>query len=93
MRFITHKKDNKYQVERMYLTEGGDMVEVWLANKIRRKLKNTEDNILFLVKDLKSPPEGNNELPLKGTLFPEKFSQIKAPLPWQYGWYKYDSNR
>ncbi len=70
MRFITHKKDNKYQVERIYLTENGDMVEMWLANKIRRKLKNTVDDLLFSVKDLKTPPVGDSELPLKGTLFP-----------------------
>lgn len=43
MRFITHKKDNKYQIERIYLIEGGDQVEIWLGNKIRRKLKNTVD--------------------------------------------------
>lgn len=70
MRFITHKKDNKYQIERIYLTEGGDQVEIWLANKIRRKLKDTVDEIMFQVKDLKTPPAGDNELPLKGTLFP-----------------------
>ena len=60
MRYITHKKDNKYQIERIYLTEGGDLIEIWLANKIRRKLKNTEDDILFQVKDLKTPPTGDN---------------------------------
>jgi hypothetical protein len=46
------------------------MAEFWLANKIRRKLKNTEDDIMFSIKDLKTPPVGSNELPLKGTLFP-----------------------
>lgn len=46
------------------------MAEFWLANKIRRKLKNTEDDILLQIRDLKTPPVGDNELPLKGTLFP-----------------------
>ncbi len=70
MRLITHKKDNKYQIERIYLVENGQMLEVWLANKIRRKLKNTEDELYMMVKDFKTPPVGDNELPLKGTLFP-----------------------
>ena len=82
MRFITHKKDNKYQIERIYLTEGGEMLEVWLANKIRRKLKNTEDSLYFQIKEMRSPPVGDNELPMKGTLFPEKFNEMKWPLPW-----------
>lgn len=69
-RYISHKKDNKYQIERIYLTEDGEMAEVWLANKLRRKLKNTDDEIMFQIKDLKTPPVGDNELPLKGTLFP-----------------------
>lgn len=74
IRFITHKKDNKYQVERIYLTEDGDLVEVWFANKIRRKLKSTNDEILFSVKDLVPPPVADNELPRKGTQFPERFN-------------------
>lgn len=69
------------------------MAEFWLANKIRRKLKNTEDDIMFSIKDLKTPPVGSNELPLKGTLFPQKFNDMNFPLPWQYGWYKYDMSR
>lgn len=69
------------------------MLEVWLANKIRRKLKDTEDQLYMQVKDLKTPPVGDNELPLKGTLFPEKFNTIRWPMPWEYGWYKYDFNR
>jgi hypothetical protein len=50
--------------------ENGQLLEVWLANKIRRKLKNTQDELYMLIKDLKTPPVGENELPLKGTLFP-----------------------
>ena len=52
------------------MTERGDMLEIWLANKIRRKLKNTEDQLYIEVKEMKTPPVGDNELPLKGTLFP-----------------------
>jgi len=69
-RYIAHKKDNKYQIERIYLLEDGTMAEFWLANKLRRRLKNTEDELMFQIKDLKTPPEGDNELPLKGVLFP-----------------------
>jgi len=60
IRFITHKKDNKYQIERIYLTESGDIVEIWLANKIRRKLKDTNDEFILQVKDLKPPPVADN---------------------------------
>jgi hypothetical protein len=67
---LLRKKDNKYQIERIYLSEDGTMAEFWFANKIRRKLKNTENDIMFSIKDLKTPPVGSNELPLKGTLFP-----------------------
>lgn len=52
------------------MLEDGTMAEFWLANKLRRRLKNTEDDLRFQIKDLKTPPEGDNELPLKGTLFP-----------------------
>lgn len=93
MRLITQKKDNKYQIERIYMTERGDLLEIWLANKIRRKLKNTEDQLYIAVKDMKNPPVGDNELPLKGTLFPQSFNNMEVPMPWQYGWYKYDFSR
>lgn len=60
MRYIAQKKDNKYQIERIYLIEDGQMVEIWLANKIRRKLKNTEDDLMFRIESLKTPPVGPN---------------------------------
>lgn len=75
------------------MTEDGDLVEIWLANKIRRKLKNTPDEILFQIKDLLPPPVADNELPRKGTQFPERYNEIKTPAPWEYGWNKYDNNR
>ena len=42
------------------MLEDGTMAEFWLANKLRRRLKNTEDDLMFQIKDLKTPPEGDN---------------------------------
>lgn len=71
--WIFNKKHNKYIIERVYLYNS-NKIEFSFSNKIRRKLKDTEDFHMFLCpEDLKTPPhneDGSLAWGQKGAKFP-----------------------
>lgn len=104
--WIFNKKHYKYIIERVYLYNS-NKIEFTFSNKIRRKLKNTEDCHMFQgPEDVKTPShneDGSLAWSQKGAKFPEKLDYVKNPktneiefakpeLMGLYGWTKYTNN-
>lgn len=72
-RWIAYRRYNKYNVERVYIY-GDNMVEFVFSNKIRRKLKDTEESHLFMKpQELTTPSLKDGRFKGRGFELPKEF--------------------